>query len=106
MLTMHGGAAEEPKLAQRRNKKTINVKHTLAIGPTVSMICLIELTALFHDFTMSIASSAVLTAAVREELAFVDTAIVKRSVASSVECRACSSAWLKTILSSVCTAVS
>jgi hypothetical protein len=85
MLTSHGGAAEERKLTQRRIRK-IDVRRTSAIGPTVSMTRLIASTAPFQVFTVFIASSAVLTAAAKEELAFVDTAIVRRSVASSVEC--------------------
>jgi hypothetical protein len=57
MLALHGGVAEQRKIVQGRMGK-INGRHTFTIGLTWSITCLITPTALFHVFTVSIASSA------------------------------------------------
>jgi hypothetical protein len=52
-----------------REEHASQFERTSATGPTVSMTRLIASTAIFHDFSVSISSSAVLIAALREELA-------------------------------------
>jgi hypothetical protein len=56
-LTLHEGEAKERKRFQRRIDKN-GVTHTFTTGPTWSITCLITSTARFHDFTVSMASSA------------------------------------------------
>jgi hypothetical protein len=57
MLALHEGAAEQQKLAQRGIGKN-DLRHTLMIGPTLSITCLTTSMATFHVFIVSMASSA------------------------------------------------